>query len=347
MIGDRIGISITAVAVYAVRVRRRKIVAVASCGYGSPSDLARALRDAVRGLATGRGFSRPDTIVSVSSQWAQVKRIPGDNDANGYAADVAKNPRRYFLAGECEPLVTGPSATSEGASLFAAFDRAACSSLETACREAQLRLIGVVPEPAARGLADSEVAQADGDFAAAAGAAVATRKRVPLMLSVSRLLDRGEPPVPRVLLAGLAFFLATATALVAPGLAAQRSAAAHAQETMRLAPDVRAMARQRASFDSVTRILAEAEVLLRRRRSMTTALAALTRSLPIEAYASDIRLDSMGGTLVIVGRRAATIVEALEASDLFSGVTLIGALTPQPSASGLRERMTVRFRWKS
>jgi hypothetical protein len=184
-------------------------------------------------------------------------------------------------------------------------------------------------------------------FADAFGATAFTtmRRLPPLVLSTGALPPRQSRDRTRTGIAAGVAALALGATLVSPGLAARRDAA-------RADSRLRAAESQSASAATAYREAAAASKLIvaidrieHERRSMTFAIAALTRAIPEAAFLTDLRLDDAGGTLVVIAPRTAAVVAALATFRDIAGPTLVGAVVPQAVNDATLERATIRFRW--
>lgn len=133
-------------------------------------------------------------------------------------------------------------------------------------------------------------------------------------------------------------------AVVTPGLAAYASARHSEQVLNSLEATRRVATREIQTIAAATATLRMLDSLSAKRRSMTLALAALTRAIPDSVFLSDVRLDELGGTIIAIGPHAAAVVERL-ADPPFAQPSLVGAVTPAASADTTLERATVRFTW--
>lgn len=266
------------------------------------------------------GLPRRRVVAAVGAFGVQVKRLPATAAARQGLDEVRRNVRRHFLVGERDPILAG-AVSSDGLALdVAAFDAGVCEAIVENCRRANVRLIGLVPEACAAG-------------------------DTPLLLPVERVAAPARVSSTRLAVAALVFLNTLGFALATPGLVAHRDASENQEVLAGLSRSVRATSADRTSIDETGRVLAHVDTFARSRRSMTLVLAALTNAVPPANSISDVRLDSAGGTFVVVGPRVAGIVDRLAGSELFTRASLSGAVTPQQSAAGLRERATVRFQW--
>lgn len=319
MIIRRLHVSVTDADVRVTTADRLRKTAVRP--WAQVSDLPDAISAAIAEANGGRRFPRPSAMVGVGPFAVQVKRLPATGSVRSSLDELRRHVRRHFLVGAREPFVSG-RLLSDGAMKVAAFDRTIVQTVVDGCRRADVRFCGVVPE----------------------SADVVDRG---LMLTPGQIGRPATVPALRIGFATLAFITALAFALAAPGLAAHRLDSANQRELARLRPAIQSMKDDRASIDDVNRLLSGVERFSRRRRSMTLALAALTDAIPRESSVSDVRLDTLGGTFVVVGPRVAGTVDSMIDASLFDRLALSGAITPQPGDNGPRERATVRFQWRA
>ena len=182
-------------------------------------------------------------------------------------------------------------------------------------------------------------------YADAYGAAVSRSGDVHLLRAGSTPGE--EPAVPRTrwLLAGAALSIALVAAIVAPGVAALRSAGIAREAVATMAPSRGESARDEAELRRVTAALAEADAFAVQRRSPMQFLAALTRGLPPEIQLITLRLDSAGGNLVSLASRAGQVIAQLEAMPGVSAPEVVGPVTREQIGAREKERVAVRFRW--
>jgi hypothetical protein len=81
------------------------------------------------------------------------------------------------------------------------------------------------------------------------------------------------------------------------------------------------------------------------RRSPTLILAQLTGALPENAALVAVRLDTAGGTLVILAPRAAAALAALDSIKAVVAPAIIGPVTKEMAGTRELERATVQFRF--
>jgi hypothetical protein len=149
----------------------------------------------------------------------------------------------------------------------------------------------------------------------------------------------------RVAAAGVALSAAVLMAAITPGLAARRMSSSTERELASLgASHTRAMQQYRA-LDTVSRLISTVATIADARRSMTLAMAALTRAIPDSLFITDLRLDDRGGSLVAIGPHAAAVVAELAAAPGLDAPALVGPVTPQIVDGRQLERATVRFSW--
>jgi hypothetical protein len=181
-------------------------------------------------------------------------------------------------------------------------------------------------------------------YADAYGAAVASAND---MLAHRPARTYGAAPIPRwrPYLAGFAFLSVLAVAVMAPGVADQRS-------STRAASQLRALSRQRSAAMAVESELLQVSGALNDvstfdvgRRSMSLFMSALARALPVGSAIVAFRSDSAGGTLVALVPRAAVFIGKLESVPELSTPTIVGPVTREVAGGTEVERVTVRFQW--
>jgi hypothetical protein len=91
--------------------------------------------------------------------------------------------------------------------------------------------------------------------------------------------------------------------------------------------------------------LAEVATFEASRRSPTLILSQLTRALPENAALVTVRLDSAGGTMVILAPRAAAALAALDSVKAVVAPEILGPVTKEMAGTRELERATVQFRF--
>jgi hypothetical protein len=91
--------------------------------------------------------------------------------------------------------------------------------------------------------------------------------------------------------------------------------------------------------------LAEVAAFDASRRSPTLILSQLTRALPENAALVTVRLDTAGGTMVILAPRAAAALAALDRVAAVIAPEIIGPVTKEMAGTRELERATMQFRF--
>jgi Tfp pilus assembly protein PilN len=181
-------------------------------------------------------------------------------------------------------------------------------------------------------------------FADAYGAAVAS-VRDPLAYRPARSASAAPIRTRRLVAAGIACVLALVSAIFAPTLMMQYTAA---KATGALA----ALSRQRRAADGaesdlvhVSGALDEVVAFDRDRHSATMLINDLARALPTGGALVTLRVDSAGGTLVALAPRVATLIERLEHVPGLVTPTFVGPVTREVAAASEVERVAIHFNW--
>jgi hypothetical protein len=191
-------------------------------------------------------------------------------------------------------------------------------------------------------------------FADAYGAIVAGISEPTRYLITRGERDAGHSRV-RLAVAAGALMVALFVATVAPGALATHEAARISRALRQLDPQRRAIAAAQSRLHQATRALEDLERFDEGRRPVLPLLAAITRRLPEGSAIVALRVDTLGGTLMVLGPRAAATVTALDATPGIASPEIIGPVTrevlngaPTPGgvtgASPELERVTMRFR---
>jgi hypothetical protein len=181
-------------------------------------------------------------------------------------------------------------------------------------------------------------------FADAYGAAVAST-RDPLAHQPARSASAAPMRAWRLAVAGAAFTVALASAVLAPIIAARHAAAQAAVVLAAVGRERRAADAVESNLAHVSAALEEAATFDHERRSATLLVGDLARALPVGGALVALRVDSAGGTLVALVPRAASLIERLERMPTLSTPTIIGPVTREVVANSEVERVSIRFGW--
>jgi hypothetical protein len=150
--------------------------------------------------------------------------------------------------------------------------------------------------------------------------------------------------------------LATCFALAAPGIGAVRQERDARLRSARLAQSHGAALRAEQELSRGLGVLRELSAFQSSAVSSTLTLAALTSAVEAPTTFVSLRTDSLGGTLVALTPRAATLLEMLEDVPQIASPSIVGAVTsearapvsvPSPSTgTPSMERVTVHFAWR-
>ncbi|MFN2397812.1 MAG: hypothetical protein ABR543_04100 [Gemmatimonadaceae bacterium] len=167
-----------------------------------------------------------------------------------------------------------------------------------------------------------------GRFADAYGAAMFSASD-PLALRTASVGAVGARSAPRwrVLAAALAFVLAPAAAMLAPGLAAGRTEARAANRLASLAGKQRAAAALARELERITVQLEELASFNASRTSAVILLSGITAALPLDAAVVAFRVDSAQGTIVVVAPRGAAVLGVLERVPGIATPEIVGPVT--------------------
>jgi hypothetical protein len=133
--------------------------------------------------------------------------------------------------------------------------------------------------------------------------------------------------------------------VIAPAISsslAQRNAERHLHA---VASPVRDVLTNERELQRITSALADAASFSHSRRPVIILLGSLSRSLPDSSVLVTLRIDSIGGTAVLLTNRTA---DALRAFDSVAGVDapeIVGPVTKEINAGRELERATIRFRF--
>jgi hypothetical protein len=181
-------------------------------------------------------------------------------------------------------------------------------------------------------------------FADAYGATQLSDDEPLALRSLSGELDAGAGRR-EIRIAALCLCLAIVAALGTPIVA--RIARAHRTALGLSAIRHRASDAEAAERDlgRMSEALAEVAAFAASRRSPTLVLSQLTRALPKDAALVTVRLDTTGGTMVILAPRAAAALAALDSVKTVVAPEIIGPVTKEMAGTHELERATVQFRF--
>lgn len=185
-------------------------------------------------------------------------------------------------------------------------------------------------------------------FADAYGAAM-TRDDEPGAARLGRpgSYEAQRTPRWRLAVATAATSVAIAAALFAPGVAATQKARV-AERTLGAIRTRRAGAvKVETQLREVSAALAEVDEFQAGRRSPTVFLAQLAEVLPPGAQLVTVRLDSAGGNLVALAPRAGGAMSPIERMENLQSPEIIGPVTREYVGQQEKERVTIRFRWRT
>lgn len=181
-------------------------------------------------------------------------------------------------------------------------------------------------------------------FADAYGAAASASSPRTLQLDGALLADGVARDRQRVRTGGAIAATMLLIAALSPGLSAHLASGRSERELGSLEATRQAVTREYQSIAGATATLRITDSASSQRRSMTLAVAALTRAIPDSVHLTDVRLDALGGTITAIGPHAAAVVEQLTERP-FAEPSLVGAVTTAGSADTSLERATIRFKW--
>lgn len=322
----RFGVFIDRTMVRAVALRRAEEV------WHGESDVApdASVEDAlsrVLGSAPAAVRSGATLVAALGPAFARVKRLGGMShivDATVMRDVLRSNPDRFFVRrGDASvSLIPWRSRDSWWA---AALDDAMVGAAQRTCDTVGIRLIGCIA--------------ASPDYPDAA-AAVRCPHDAPFLRRVD---DRRGQRLRRLALLA-ACVLGAVGALAAPAAKAE----------LRLRRDTRELDSLRSSVDrwlpEARRLqdanggLAQVARFARHDRSMTGLLTMLSSALPESTAVVTLRVDSLGGSLLLVSAAAASVVPRLAAARGITDVRVSGPLTREDIAGAQVQRIALRFR---
>jgi hypothetical protein len=157
---------------------------------------------------------------------------------------------------------------------------------------------------------------------------------------------RADARVPgwRMAAASAVFLLSLLASQLLPLLAAQRTGARAAERSAALAPQRRSALEAEIELARVTEALAEIAGFGAGRRSATLLLGDLARALPAGSAVLTLRVDTAGGSLVLLSPRAAAVLDSLERAPAIDALEIAGPVTRESLGGRELERLTLRFR---
>jgi hypothetical protein len=132
-------------------------------------------------------------------------------------------------------------------------------------------------------------------------------------------------------------------AIAAPGVAAGRRASHDARKLEQLRGTLGVWSPALTSLRHTTAALNEIGTFLAERRSVALLLGGLSRALPDSTAIVNLRVDSLGGTMTLLSRTAASIVPRVATVQPVVEPRIVGAVTRETVSGRQLQRVTVRF----
>lgn len=149
----------------------------------------------------------------------------------------------------------------------------------------------------------------------------------------------------RVATAWVLCFFALVALIATPGVASMRAATRAEARLVRLAPERRSAIQTQNDLRDVTLALTELSAFDRGRRSSIGILIAFTNALPDGSAMVAMRIDSLGGSIVVLSPRVAAVLGRLDAAPGFVGTEIVGPVTREVVAGRELERAAIKFRF--
>jgi Tfp pilus assembly protein PilN len=182
-------------------------------------------------------------------------------------------------------------------------------------------------------------------FADAYGAALLPHHEPLLLRPAKEMAGPRRVPVWRIAAAALVAPCCIASALAARGLAAVRARDDAEIVLTRLSGDYRSALADRSDLQTIAKVLDQVAEFEATRQSVTLLLGVLARVLPERTALTALRVDSAGGTIVVLGPSAANMMSTLENAPGLDSPEMVGPITQEVVAGERLERVTVRFRF--
>ena len=366
------GIALRATSVHAVYVRRGRVVWRDAESFGERADLRAAVE---RVLERAPRKRRDRAVVALGPRWAQTKRVVGlsESAAPRAATDVIRANCAAFFLHPSPLLVADACRAADGAVWCAAFDKGVVDDVVHALEQHHLRASVVMPSVAALArhragewsfvdggdslLITSErghITSCRRDFAArtsvevhdeaAAALAAAERRRTPLCWRPSEKPRRAARR--RGVLAAAAVFACSAlvAAAIAPGVRAERFAVRMERELDARRVVASKAAALRAEIARSADFAAKVAAVRRQQGETTLLVADIADALPESTALTTLHVDSIEGSLSVLGARAEELQAELEAASRVLSPRLVGSVARETGVSSGLERATVRFR---
>ncbi|MFL5560836.1 MAG: hypothetical protein ACJ79K_05095 [Gemmatimonadaceae bacterium] len=155
-----------------------------------------------------------------------------------------------------------------------------------------------------------------------------------------------HPPRWRLIAAVTALTFTAIAAAFTPGIAAARAASRARSALGVLAVRRTVTVRDEVELRRVTSALEQLAAFQVGRRSPTVFLAELSDALPPTAQVAAVRIDSAGGTMVLLAPQAGDAVAKVERLSRIESPAIIGPVTREFVGHVEKERVTVRFTWR-
>jgi len=148
-----------------------------------------------------------------------------------------------------------------------------------------------------------------------------------------------------VRVAAAALCIATAAAIVAPGVSSAVSARRSGRELAAIEHRRRDAERAERDLARMDAALAEVAAFDATRRSPTLLLASLAHALPETTVLVTVRIDSAGATIAVLAPRAAAALAAVDSMGQVTSPEIIGPVTKEVVGTRELERATMHIRF--
>lgn len=317
-------------------------------GVDDVNDVAAAIAGLLAKLPRARGTRRaPWLVIALSGEFVQCKRLfglPPTRDQVTANALVREGAARFFRRTADDLITSELEQDADAPPMAAAFPSRLVREMRDACARSGVRLCAIVPAEPLATLSPhpDDPDEADLTIAWRATRSIVAGERIAFnALSERALRDSSSPP--RVRAAAIAAAAAVALLLVAPLVASRvtiaRASRAHAvlrsQEADALATSL--------ELGKVSSALAEVGSRSAARRSTVDLLAHLAATLPAGAAITQLRVDSAGGIVTVLGPSADALVKGLAVSPLLNALAVVGPVTRERVGAREVDRLSVRF----
>ncbi len=311
------------------------------------------MSDCVEGVLSqeqgaGEGWRRSEVVVGLHADYSQFSKLwnfpPTKKEGVGSAL-LRENASRFFRLSPQGLSTSSVKRRADGSVWAAATDLDIVREIESACAMRGIALRGIVPADSVEVGQECPKELRESSFSTAWRLAKLAQSTGEIDFNTStgdRTALRGTRRRER--LARAALLVSCGFFAVCPVVDARRIARDARQEYAELSAresTALTVANELARIDEELTAIAEAAAL---RRHHLDVLASLTAALPTGSVMTNLRLDSLGGSLTVLAPSADEILRRLSASPLVVEPELVGPVLVTTVAGRELNRLSLKFR---